>query len=214
MVNTVNSLAVAAACCASASAFVAPTTQLVRPAQPSSGMTMQAAKSKSLPFMPQPATLDGSMAGDVGFDPVGFSSWIPIDFLREAELKHGRICQLAVVGFAATDLGLHLPGAEHAVSSIAAHDAAVATGAMPQILLWVSAFEAISSVAVVQMLEGSGRAPGDFGFDPYNLSKPGNEKKKEDFELKEVVHCRLAMLAFSGMVTQAVLYNSGFPYTG
>lgn len=55
-------------------------------------------------------------AGDVGFDPVGFSSFIPIDFLREAELKHGRICQLAVVGFAATDLGLHLPGAEHAVS--------------------------------------------------------------------------------------------------
>lgn len=65
------------------------------------------------------------------------------------------------------------------VSSIAAHDAAVATGAMPQILLWVCAFEAISSVAVVQMLEGSGRMPGDFGFDPYNLySKPGMEKKK------------------------------------
>ena len=68
------------------------------------------------------------------------------------------------------------------VSSIAAHDAAVATGAMPQILLWVSAFEAISSVAVVQMLEGSGRMPGDFGFDPYNLySKPGMEKKKVRF---------------------------------
>lgn len=71
------------------------------------------------------------------------------------------------------------------VSSIAAHDAAVATGAMPQILLWVSAFEAISSVAVVQMLEGSGRAPGDFGFDPYNLySKPGMEKKKVRFGLR------------------------------
>lgn len=74
------------------------------------------------------------------------------------------------------------------VSSIAAHDAAVATGAMPQILLWVSAFEAISSVAVVQMLEGSGRAPGDFGFDPYNLySKPGMEKKK----VRCVVFCWL-----------------------
>lgn len=65
------------------------------------------------------------------------------------------------------------------MSSIAAHDAAVATGAMPQILLWVSAFEAISSVAVVQMLEGSGRMPGDFGFDPYNLySKPEMAKKR------------------------------------
>lgn len=38
--------------------------------------------------------------------------------------------------------------------------------------------------------------------------------KQADMELKEVVHCRLAMLAFSGMVTQAVLTNSGFPYTG
>lgn len=54
--------------------------------------------------------------GDVGFDPIGFSSFIPLDFLREAELKHGRICQLAVVGFAATDLGLRLPGAVHDVS--------------------------------------------------------------------------------------------------
>lgn len=66
----------------------------------------------------------------------------------------------------------------HQVSSVAAHDAAVATGAMPQILLWVSVFEAISTVAVIQMLNGSGRAPGDFGFDPYQLKKPGNEAKK------------------------------------
>lgn len=64
------------------------------------------------------------------------------------------------------------------VSSVAAHDAAVSTGAMAQILLWVSAFECISTVAVVQMLEGSGRAPGDFGFDPYQLNKPGKEAKK------------------------------------
>lgn len=35
-----------------------------------------------------------------------------------------------------------------------------------------------------------------------------------DMELKEITHCRLAMCAFGGMVTQAVLTNSGFPYTG
>lgn len=153
------------------------------------------------------------MTGDVGFDPVGFSSFLPLEFLREAELKHGRICQLAVVGFAATDLGLRLPGAMHDVSSVAAHDAAVATGAMPQILLWVCAFEAISAVAVIQMLDGSGRAPGSFGLDPQGLySKPGKEAAKNDAELKEITHCRLAMLAFSGMVTQAVLTDGGFPY--
>lgn len=38
--------------------------------------------------------------------------------------------------------------------------------------------------------------------------------EQADFELKELVHGRLAMFAFSGMVTQAVLNNSGFPYLG
>lgn len=209
----VKSIALAAAFCASASAFIAPAVVTRAPVSHSSGMTMSA-KSQSLPFMPRPANLDGTLAGDYGFDPVGFSDFVPLDFLREAELKHGRICQLAVVGFAATDMGLRLPGAMHEVSSVAAHDAAVSTGAMAQILLWISAFECISTVAVVQMLDGSGRAPGDFGFDPYQLNKPGKEAKKADMELKEIVHCRLAMLAFSGMVTQAVLTNSGFPYTG
>lgn len=67
--------------------------------------------------------------GDVGFDPVGFSDFIPIDFLREAELKHGRICQLAVVGFITTDLGIHLPGAMHEVRPVAVRmDAALGQG--------------------------------------------------------------------------------------
>lgn len=64
------------------------------------------------------------------------------------------------------------------VGSIAAHDAAVAFGAMPQILLWISVVEAVSTVAVIQMLEGSGRKPGDFGFDPLKIYKSGNQKKQ------------------------------------
>ena len=31
-------------------------------------------------------------------------------------------------------------------------------------------------------------------------------------KLKEITHCRLAMFAFSGVVTQAVLTGKGFPY--
>jgi hypothetical protein len=34
--------------------------------------------------------LDGSMVGDVGFDPLGLSSVADIKFLAEAELKHCR----------------------------------------------------------------------------------------------------------------------------
>lgn len=44
--------------------------------------------SPAVPFLPCPSKLDGSMAGDVGFDPLGFSDYFDVNFLREAELKH------------------------------------------------------------------------------------------------------------------------------
>ncbi|CAN0172519.1 unnamed protein product, partial [Laminaria digitata] len=62
---------------ASASAFMAPM-PLSRTVAPSSSVSMMA-NSKSIPFMPQPEGLDGSMVGDVGFDPLNLSG-IDIDF--------------------------------------------------------------------------------------------------------------------------------------
>eukprot|EP00640_Fibrocapsa_japonica_P005517 CAMPEP_0113934960 /NCGR_PEP_ID=MMETSP1339-20121228/2197_1 /TAXON_ID=94617 /ORGANISM="Fibrocapsa japonica" /LENGTH=97 /DNA_ID=CAMNT_0000936947 /DNA_START=116 /DNA_END=405 /DNA_ORIENTATION=+ /assembly_acc=CAM_ASM_000762 len=88
-----------AAMMAGASAFVAPMTQLQSSSV--SKMTMMAEKSPSLPFMDAPANLDASMPGYVGFDPLGFSDSFSVDFLREAELKHGRIAMLATVGWVA-----------------------------------------------------------------------------------------------------------------
>jgi light-harvesting complex I chlorophyll a/b binding protein 1 len=144
--------------------------------------------SPSLPFLEYPPNLDGGV-GDVGFDPFRFSDFLPIDFLREAELKHGRICMLAVTGFAAVDLGLRVyptPEAYEGLTSITAHDALVKSGAMGQLLLWISLAEVFSSVAVVQMLQGSGRQPGDFGFDPVGFLKGASKEKEEDFQLKEI----------------------------
>ena len=50
------------------------------------GMKMQE-NSASVPFLTRPAALDGSMVGDVGFDPLGFSAKYPLNWLREAELQ-------------------------------------------------------------------------------------------------------------------------------
>jgi len=61
------------------------------------------------PFVCRPPALDGTLAGDVGFDPVGFSNGAPpapfqsipgdsLKWYREAEIVHGRVAQLAVVG--------------------------------------------------------------------------------------------------------------------
>ena len=74
-----------------------------------------------------PETLDGTLPGDVGFDPVGFStadivsvfdsksdgdSMSDLYWLREAELTHGRIAQLACVGFLWPALYGTFPGNE------------------------------------------------------------------------------------------------------
>ncbi len=165
-------------------------------------------KSEAVPFLKAPERLKG-MVGYKGFDPLGFSNTIDPLFLREAELKHGRTAMLATLGFVATDLGVKLPGEIHALSSVAAHDAAVSWGAMTQILVTIVVLEFVSVIAVYQMLNGSGRKPGDYGFDPLNFSK-GKEDKT--MELKEIENGRLAMVAFAGIVTQAVVTGKGFPY--
>ena len=102
---------------------------------------------------------------------------------------------------------------DHNYGPIAAHDIAVNSGAMAQILCGVTAVEFISIVAIKQMLSGSGRQPGDYGFDPLNMSSKGSSKDKETMQLKELENGRLAMLAFGGVVTQAALTGGAFPYT-
>lgn len=199
-------LAVLAALAGSVSAF-APSTSGAR------AITSLNEKSASLPFLEAPPNTAGYV-GDVGFDPFRFSDFVPVDFLREAELKHGRIAMMAWLGFVAVDCGFRvypLPEAYDGLTAVTAHDALVEQGALSQMLLWFSLAEVFDFVAVVQMLEGSGRAPGDFGLDG-GLLKGKSEAEIENMKLKEITHCRLAMLAFSGVVTQAVLTQGPFPY--
>jgi light-harvesting complex I chlorophyll a/b binding protein 1 len=193
---------------ASASAFA--------PAQTGSRATtsLAAEKSTALPFLPYPENLKGYV-GDVGFDPFRFSDFVPMDFLREAELKHGRICMMAWLGFCAVDCGLRvypLPEAYEGLTSVTAHDALVEYGAMGQMFLWFGLAEVIGTVALMQTLNGSGRAPGDYGLDPVGFLKDKSEEEINDMKLKEIKNGRLAMLAFSGVVTQAVLTQGPFPY--
>ena len=169
--------------------------------------------STALPFLEYPPNLAGYV-GDAGFDPFRFSDFVPMDFLRHSELKHGRICMMAVVGFAAVDLGFHIypfPEAYEGLTSVTAHDALVKQGAMGQMLLWFSFLEVFDSIFVVQMMEGSGRAPADYGLDGGLYYKKSAEEQLK-MATREITHCRLAMMAFSGMVTQAVLTQGPFPY--
>jgi hypothetical protein len=171
--------------------------------------------SESLPFLPYPENLEGYV-GDVGFDPFRFSDFAPMDFLREAELKHGRICMLAWTGFVAVDLGARiwpLPAAYEGLTSVTAHDALVEYGAMGQLFLWIGVAESIATVALIQMLyEDSGREAGDFGLDPLGFLDGKSEDEVNRMKLRELKNGRLAMLAFSGVITQSVLTQGPFPY--
>jgi len=52
------------------------------PAARSATVVYQAERSAAMPFLPRPQKLEG-MVGDKGFDPLGLSDWVPVDWLRE-----------------------------------------------------------------------------------------------------------------------------------
>merc|ERR1712190_422123 len=99
-------------------------------------------KSPALPFLDYPQQLEGWVGGEKGFDPLGISYILPIYYMRECELKHGRVCMLATLGWIATDLGARFPGEMfQKVSTIEAHDKMVDAGLMQPFLGTVFAYE-------------------------------------------------------------------------
>ena len=59
---------------------------------------------KWFPMLLSPESLDGTYAGDVGFDPLGFSGNGRIVKMREAEIKHARLAMLAAAGWPLSEL--------------------------------------------------------------------------------------------------------------
>ena len=74
------------------------------PAHAVASPVMAVERSAAIPFLKRPPALDGSMVGDRGFDPLGISTTIielggDLNYVREAELMHGRQSMIACVGF-------------------------------------------------------------------------------------------------------------------
>jgi len=199
-------------------------------------------RSKALPFLPRPINLDGSMVGDVGFDPFYLSS-IPKNFagfiqppqweevegiptlywMREAELKHGRVCMMAWFGWVAADGGfgfpLRFPGDIYSVESVpnsfAAHDVMVAQGSMGFMLTAAFLIEIATGAVLVEVAKGeSDREAGDYKLDPLRFLVGKSKEDVDRMKLRELLNGRLAMMAFAGVVTQAGLEggNTDFPY--
>lgn len=58
----------------------------------------------AIPFLKRPNKLDGTHAGDYGFDPLGFTENYDLYTMQEAEIRHARLAMLAVVGWPMSEL--------------------------------------------------------------------------------------------------------------
>lgn len=197
-------------------------------------------RSAACPWLPRAKALDGSYVGDVGFDPFYLSS-IPKNFagfiqppswektegidtlywMREAELKNGRVAMLAWFGWLATDgafgITLRFPGEiyQSIPNSYNAHDILVEQGSMSFLLLVVGIIEFCSGASLVQVSKGElDREAGDFMLDPLQFLKGKSKAEVDRMKLRELLNARLAMLAFGGVATQAALGEAtqSFPY--
>jgi len=157
------------------------------------------------------------------FDPLGFADKADDNTLkryREAELTHGRVAMLAVLGFL---VGEKVEGSsflfDAQVSGPAiTHIPQVPEGFWALLLLSIGAAEQFraekgwvdpSEVPVDQ--PGLLRAeyiPGDLGFDPLGL-KPEDPEEFRIMQTKELQNGRLAMLAAAGFLAQEAVDGKG-----
>lgn len=186
-----------------------------------SGVLLKASeKSVALPFDARPPNLDGTLAGDAGFDPAGFSNSLPKPWLiggegnslkwyREAEIVHGRVAQLAVLGFLVPSY-FHFPGNPAvgvAENSFAELNPFTALSTVPAAGLWQIALVifGIELVRIKRIIRGD-KNPGDLGLGQTGFNPFGFQYTDEEYfekQVQEIKHGRLAMFGALGMLLQA-----------
>ncbi|PXF48652.1 Chlorophyll a-b binding protein 7, chloroplastic [Gracilariopsis chorda] len=160
--------------------------------QSRSTVTMVA--SKAIPFLDAPPKLDGTLVGDVGFDPLYLSNYINLDYARAGELKNGRIAMLACLGMMVQEF-VHLPGPMFQEPNPLRAIYTVPIAGWVQILAFITIVELITFKATFE-------TGADYGFDPLGMGKKGN---LEELQLKELKNARLAMIASIGFIMQIIV---------
>lgn len=178
--------------------------------------------SSSLPFLPRPALLDGTLPGDRGFDPFNFASDdASLRWQRRAELKHSRLAMLAAAGWplaerfhmdvaAAFDLPYSLASGGRVPSIL---NDGLAHADFP--IFWIAV---LSAAAAVEILESAGESqyPDEMGMDassPSSFFLGGEdlaveEKPSHFVQEAEIFNGRLGMLAITAFAIQECLQNS------
>merc|ERR1711979_23221 len=150
----------------------------------------------------------------VGFwDPLGFASdgdVASFNRRRSVEIKHGRICMLATMGYITPEITGKLPGYLSPSMGIKFADVPNGLAAISKVPSagWaqILAYGAFCELSQDQSA-GTPAASGDFGFKVLTSSDPAEKTKKLSAEL---ANGRLAMMAIIGMFFQDGLTGSAW----
>lgn len=169
-------------------------------------------KSIAIPFLPRPTALDGSHAGDYGFDPLGLSEKLDFYAMQESEVRHSRLAMLAAVGWPMSELLAPQWMLQHGCAP------SVLNGANPLAALTIVGFlGAAGFFELKTSLRQSSSTPmgkihskdmgavwkygvaGDYNWDPLNLySSCGDDfKGRKGLRDVELSHGRVAMLGIT-----------------
>jgi len=135
------------------------------------------------------------------YDPINYAAGKDINRLRSVELKHGRVCMLAALGYVVQEV-YSWPNTEGYFdgSNPIATPASVPVFGLLQIVLVLGLIESQTGN------EWQRGEPGDLGFDPLGFAKNGVNPAYAEAELK---HGRLAMIGWLGFVTQSLVSGKG-----
>jgi hypothetical protein len=157
------------------------------------------------------------------FDPLGFAAKADDNTLkryREAELTHGRVAMLAVIGFL---VGEQVEGSSFLFDASVKGPAITHLSQVPA-PFWVVLVLGIAKIELDRAQYGwvaprdtpvdqpgllrADYTPGDIGFDPLGL-KPSDPVEFAAISTKELQNGRLAMLAAAGFMAQELVDGKG-----
>jgi len=168
--------------------------------------------------------IDSGRVGDYGFDPLNLGTDETFVPFREAELKHGRLAMLAAVAWPLQEI-FHpiLVDALRSSGWKNTYDMMAETGGKSPSLLnggleqWEVAPVLMLAIFCASTLElddlkarqadglewneyRKSKQPGDFGFDPLNIVGSLSPAEQREFQEKELLNGRLAMIAVTSYV--------------
>ena len=201
-------------------------------AAPTPPATPPPTQSIALPFMKRPEMLDGTLAGDFGFDPLGIANSAErLSFMADSEIKHARLAMLCAAGWPLAELW------HNGLASAVGLEPQLAPGGRAPSVLNGALLDRPTGLAGLALLIGVGVAielstfalgfgeaqkkqdaynaklPGELGFDPLGLVRGYGESEQAQKAMRtaELKNGRTAMVAVLMYVIEEV--TTGKPVT-